>query len=163
RLVGVHRDSYRWRRQVSSWRRAQEHTRLRCLCPSSERRRLSVPPRECCGYGWVREGPAPSRAVSKRGRHRPGGGQTNQAGSKGVWASVSCKPLPDNKFIGSKPGFNSEGRGGPTDKKDGRFRFVTIPGKALLHVQVHEGIKFNGEHLCVYRKAGPDPDHKELF
>lgn len=82
---------------------------------------------------------------------------------KGVWASVSCEPLPDNKFIGSKPGFNSEGRGGAIDKKDGRFRFVTIPGKALLHVQVHEGIKFNGEHLCVYRKTEPDPDHKELF
>src|SRR5262249_26472521 len=43
------------------------------------------------------------------------------------------------------------------------FRLVTIPGRALLTVQVHEGEKFHGEHLCVYRKAGPDSDHKDLF
>ncbi|MHB1424222.1 MAG: sigma-70 family RNA polymerase sigma factor [Gemmataceae bacterium] len=82
---------------------------------------------------------------------------------KGVWGSVGYAPLPDNKFIGSKPGFNSDRRGAATDKTDGRFRFVTIPGRALLTVQVHQGENFHGQHLCVYRKTGPDPDHKDLF
>jgi hypothetical protein len=82
---------------------------------------------------------------------------------KGVWASVGCHPLADNKFIGSKPGYTSENRGAVTDRTDGRFRLVSIPGRALLTVQVHEGEKLHIEHLCVYRKTGPDPDHKALF
>jgi len=82
---------------------------------------------------------------------------------KGVYSSVAYDPLPDNKFVGSKPGFNSDRRGTATDKTSGRFRFVTIPGRALLTVQVHEGQKFHGEYLCIYRKAGPDPGHKDLF
>jgi hypothetical protein len=82
---------------------------------------------------------------------------------KGVWGSVVCEPLTDNKFIGFKPGFDNERRGAATDKADGRFRFVAIPGKSLLTVQVHEGETFHGEHLCVYRNTVPDPDHKDIF
>ena len=47
--------------------------------------------------------------------------------------------------------------------KDGSFWLLTIPGKALVTVQVHEGEKFHGKHLVPYRRAVPDPDHKELF
>jgi hypothetical protein len=47
--------------------------------------------------------------------------------------------------------------------KDGRFRLVTIPGKALVMAQVHEGEKFHGEHLSPYRQAVPPPGHKEVF
>jgi RNA polymerase sigma factor (sigma-70 family) len=84
---------------------------------------------------------------------------------KGVQAGVRFAPLPDNKFFGSRPGFDNyrsdrtmEGTG-----KDGRFRLVTIPGKALVTAQVHEGEKLHGEYLCPYRAAAPDPDHKDLF
>src|SRR5262249_17137365 len=47
--------------------------------------------------------------------------------------------------------------------KDGRFRLITIPGSALIMAQVHEGETLNGQYLCPYRRAVPDPDHKDLF
>jgi RNA polymerase sigma factor (sigma-70 family) len=84
---------------------------------------------------------------------------------KGVSAGVRFAPLPDNRFFGSRPGFDNyrydatmEG----TDR-DGHFRLVTIPGKALVMAQVHEGEQFHGEYLSPYRRAVPDPAHKDLF
>src|SRR5262249_20722072 len=47
--------------------------------------------------------------------------------------------------------------------KGGRFRLATIPGKALVLAQVSEGEKLHGQHLCVYRRAVPDPDHQDLL
>jgi RNA polymerase sigma factor (sigma-70 family) len=81
---------------------------------------------------------------------------------KGVWGSVRLVPLADNKFVGHRSGFNA-GSGAATDKESGRFRLVALPGKALLTVQAHEGEKFQGEYLSPYRRAVPDPDHKEIF
>jgi RNA polymerase sigma factor (sigma-70 family) len=84
---------------------------------------------------------------------------------KGVYCGVRFAPLADNKFFASKPGFDNYRRERTTEAtdKDGRFRLVTIPGKALVMAQVHEGEKLDGEHLCVYREAVPDPDHMDLF
>jgi hypothetical protein len=84
---------------------------------------------------------------------------------KGVQAGIRFAPLTDNKFFGTKPGFDNyrSERTMQSNDKDGSFRFVTIPGKALVMAQVHEGEKFHGEHLCRYRRAVPDPDHKDLF
>jgi len=84
---------------------------------------------------------------------------------KGLQAGVRFAPLADNRFFGSKPGFDnyrSDRTMSGTDK-DGRFRLVTIPGKALVMAQVHDGEKFNGQHLCPYRQAVPSPGHKDLF
>jgi len=84
---------------------------------------------------------------------------------KGVQGGVRFAPLPDNRFFASKPGFDnyrSNATMAGTDS-DGRFRLVTIPGKALVMAQVHEGEKFNGDHLSPYRRAVADPDHKDLF
>lgn len=84
---------------------------------------------------------------------------------KGVKCGIRFAPLPDNKFFGSKPGFDNYrwNRAMEGTDKDGRFRLLTIPGKALVLAQVHEGEKFNGQYLCVYRGAVPDPDHKDIF
>jgi hypothetical protein len=85
---------------------------------------------------------------------------------KGVRCSFRSLPLPDNKFFKSKPDFDV----GDTNTsreievgEDGHFRLVTIPGRALLAARVRDGEKFHGEHLCGYRQAVPDPDHKGIF
>jgi len=84
---------------------------------------------------------------------------------KGVEAGVRFAPLTNNKFFGSKPGFDNYRSDRTMDgtEKDGRFRIVTIPGKALVTAQVHSGETLNGQHACPYRRALPDPDHKDLF
>ena len=58
---------------------------------------------------------------------------------KGVLAGVRFAPLPDNKFFGSKPGFDNylSDRTMESTDDDGRFRLVTIPGRALVLVQAH--------------------------
>ncbi|HEY7312760.1 MAG TPA: sigma-70 family RNA polymerase sigma factor [Gemmataceae bacterium] len=85
---------------------------------------------------------------------------------KGVRCYFRSVPLPDNKFIGSKPGFDL--RDGDMSREieageDGHFRLVTIPGKALLAAGVREEKRFHGERLNLYRQAGPDPAHKDIF
>jgi hypothetical protein len=84
---------------------------------------------------------------------------------KGVQAGVRFAPLPGNRFFASKPGFDNYRANATMEGTDidGRFRLVTIPGKALVMAQVHEGEKFNGDHLSPYHRAVPDPDHKDLF
>jgi RNA polymerase sigma factor (sigma-70 family) len=84
---------------------------------------------------------------------------------KGVLCGIRFAPLPGNKFFGSKPGFDNYRHDltNAATLKDGRFRLVTIPGKALIMAQVYDGIKFHGEHLCIYRNTDPDPDYKNLF
>ncbi len=88
----------------------------------------------------------------------------DQKTGKGVEAGIRFAPLPDNPYFG-KPGFDGYRRDrtmAPTDK-EGRFRIVTIPGKSVLMVQVHSRETLNGQVLCPYRRAQPDPDHKGLF
>lgn len=84
---------------------------------------------------------------------------------KGVQGGVRLAPLPDNRFFASKPGFDNYRSNATMEgtDSDGRFRLVTIPGKALVMAQVQEGEKFNGNHLSPYRRAVADPDHKDLF
>jgi hypothetical protein len=84
---------------------------------------------------------------------------------KGVEAGVRFAPLPDNRFFDSKPGFDNyrSDRTMAGSDKDGRFRIVTIPGRALVMAQVHSGERFHGEHVSPYRRAVPDPDHKDQF
>jgi RNA polymerase sigma factor (sigma-70 family) len=84
---------------------------------------------------------------------------------QGVTCNIRFAPLPDNKFFGSRPGFDNYRRDRTSEETDkgGRFRLATIPGKALVLAQVSEGEKLHGQHLCVYRRAVPDPDHKDLF
>jgi len=84
---------------------------------------------------------------------------------KGVVAGIRFSPLPGNPFFGSNVRFDNYRPDGLVQLtgKDGRFRLITIPGKALILVQVPGGEKFDGNNLCPYRRAVPDPDHKELF
>jgi hypothetical protein len=82
-----------------------------------------------------------------------------------VLAGIRFAPLPDNKFFGTKPGYSAHASDYTMRSTDnhGRFRLVTIPGSALIMAQVRQGEKFNGEYLGLYRRAVPDPDHKDLF
>jgi RNA polymerase sigma factor (sigma-70 family) len=84
---------------------------------------------------------------------------------QGLEAGVRFAPLPDNAYFGSRPGFDNyhHDRTMAGTGKDGRFRVVTIPGKALVMAHVHAGEKFHGEYVSPYRRALPDPDHKGLF
>jgi RNA polymerase sigma factor (sigma-70 family) len=84
---------------------------------------------------------------------------------QGVQCSIRFAPLPDNKFFGSKPGFDNyrHDRTIESTGKDGRFRLVTIPGPALILAQADGGLKLQGEALRPYCRAVPDPDHKDLF
>jgi RNA polymerase sigma factor (sigma-70 family) len=84
---------------------------------------------------------------------------------KGLKAGVRFAPLPGNKFFGKKPaysGYTSDRTMRGTDP-DGTFRLVTIPGKSLVMAQVHTDLTFHGQYLNPYRRAVPDPEHKELF
>jgi RNA polymerase sigma factor (sigma-70 family) len=84
---------------------------------------------------------------------------------KGLRAGVRIIPLSGNKYFASKPGFdNARWDGTMKDAgDDGRFRVVTIPGLAVVTAQVHSTEKLNGDVLSPYRRAVPDPDHKDLF
>ncbi len=84
---------------------------------------------------------------------------------KGLQALVRLAPLPDNKFYGSKPGYDGyrTNRGREATGRDGHFRLTTIPGPALLMAQVNEGETLNGQTVSPFRTAEPDPDHKDRF
>jgi protocatechuate 3,4-dioxygenase beta subunit len=84
---------------------------------------------------------------------------------KGVQSGIRFAPLPDNTFFASRPGFDNYRTDHTMEgtTQDGRFRLVTIPGKALVTAQVHAGETFHGEYLSPYQRAVPDPDHKNLF
>jgi RNA polymerase sigma factor (sigma-70 family) len=84
---------------------------------------------------------------------------------KGVPAGIRFAPLPDNKLFGTRPEYTSY----PADREeratdeDGRFRLVTLPGPSLVLARVWAGEKDNGGHDNPYRRATPDPDHKDRF
>jgi len=83
---------------------------------------------------------------------------------KGVAGGIRFAPLPDNKHFG-KPGFDSykSDRSMTSAEADGRFRVATIPGRSVIMVQAQVQETLNGQPLCPYLMARPDPDHKELF
>jgi RNA polymerase sigma factor (sigma-70 family) len=84
---------------------------------------------------------------------------------RGVLCGIRFAPLPGNRFFGSRPGFDnylSDRTMEETDKQ-GHFRLVTIPGKALVMAQAHAAEMAQGVQIGPYRRAVPDPDHKELF
>jgi hypothetical protein len=82
----------------------------------------------------------------------------------GVQAGIRFAPLTENKYFG-KPGFDNY----KTDRtmqevdKEGRFRVVTIPGKSLVMIQTHGRTKVDGDDVCPYLMARPDPAYQELF
>jgi len=84
---------------------------------------------------------------------------------KGVEAGIRFAPLADNKFFGSKPGYENyrHDRTMEGTDKDGHFKLLTIPGKALVLAQVFAREKFQGQNVCLYRRAVPDPDDPKLF
>jgi protocatechuate 3,4-dioxygenase beta subunit len=83
---------------------------------------------------------------------------------KGVQGNIGFSPLAGNRFYGTKPGFDQRGYDYEETDKDGRFRRVTIPGKSLVKFWVdHQTERLNSQDLSVYRRAAPDPDHKDLF
>jgi RNA polymerase sigma factor (sigma-70 family) len=85
---------------------------------------------------------------------------------EGVKSGIRLAPLPGNSFFGAKPGFDNYLRDRTMQATDdkGRFRLVTIPGKALVLAQAY-GAKeqLDGKPLCPYREAVPDPDYRGLF
>jgi RNA polymerase sigma factor (sigma-70 family) len=83
---------------------------------------------------------------------------------EGVQSGVRFAPLAENKFFG-KPGFDGyrHDRTMTGTDHDGRFRVVTIPGKSLMMVQTHGREKVDGEDVCPYLTARPEPDYKDLF
>ncbi|MBO0700185.1 MAG: carboxypeptidase regulatory-like domain-containing protein, partial [Zavarzinella sp.] len=119
------------------------------------------------GHGHVLDGPAAtvtidvkmSRGVVVTGR------VTDKQTGKGVTAGIRVTALPDNKFFGTKPGYDAirYDRTMKGTDANGRFRIVTIPGPAVVTAQVHSGEKLYGEVMCRYRRAVPDPDHKDRF
>jgi hypothetical protein len=84
---------------------------------------------------------------------------------KGLRAGVRFAPLPGNKLFGTKPEYSAyaHDRTMQETEKDGRFRLVTLPGPALIVGQVQDGETYNGNYLSPYRRATPDPDHKDMF
>jgi RNA polymerase sigma factor (sigma-70 family) len=114
---------------------------------------------DTAGYAPVRLDIALAKGTTVSGR------VVEKQTGKGVHAGIRFAPLPGNRFFGSKTGFDNYhfDRTTTATDKAGRFRLVTVPGKALVLAQVHEREKWNGERLCPYRRAVPDPDHKELF
>lgn len=88
----------------------------------------------------------------------------DKATGKGVKGGVRFAPLPDNKFFGKKPGYDSYRfeRLMTTTESDGRFRLVVIPGAGVLMTQVWGGItKIDGQALNPYKQAQFEPAERE--
>jgi RNA polymerase sigma factor (sigma-70 family) len=84
---------------------------------------------------------------------------------QGVRSNIRFAPLPDNKYFGSKPGYDnyrSERWSVATDK-EGRFHQVTIPGKTLVMAQAWGETNLHGETVNPYRRAIPDPGYPGMF
>ncbi|MFO0807831.1 MAG: sigma-70 family RNA polymerase sigma factor [Gemmataceae bacterium] len=120
-------------------------------------RRVQIPDGD--GLGPFRADVAVQRGAVVTGR------VIDRQTGKGVLAGVRFAPLPDNTFFDSKPGYDNykSDRTMQTTDADGRFRQVTIPGRAVVMAQVHGGLKFHGEHLNPYRHAEPDEADRKAF
>jgi RNA polymerase sigma factor (sigma-70 family) len=84
---------------------------------------------------------------------------------KGVWAGIRFAPLPENKFFDSGPQHreSAPNRNVQATDRDGRFRLITIPGPTLVMAHAIALQRLNGDELTPYRRAEPDPDHKDRF
>ncbi len=112
------------------------------------------------------EGYSPLRLNVKMFRGSMVSGQiVDKQTGKGVRAGVRFAPLPDNKYFGTKPEYSSYARDRTTQMTDmqGRFQLPTIPGRSAILVQVISNEKSDGALVNPYRRAVPDPKHKELF
>jgi RNA polymerase sigma factor (sigma-70 family) len=84
---------------------------------------------------------------------------------KGVLASIRFAPLTDNKLFGTRPEYTSY----PADRderntdENGRFRLITMPGPSLILARAVAVEKDNDGWDSPYRRATPDPDHKDRF
>jgi RNA polymerase sigma factor (sigma-70 family) len=82
--------------------------------------------------------------------------------SKGVRAAVRFAPLPENKFHGSKPGYDSydnERLMSPTDAR-GRFRMIVIPGPGVLMCQADAADLLDGMPLKPWLPAEFDDEDR---
>jgi RNA polymerase sigma factor (sigma-70 family) len=89
----------------------------------------------------------------------------DQQTGKGVWAGIRFAPLPENKFFDSGPEHreSAPNRNVQATDRDGRFRLITIPGPTLVMAHAIALQRLAGDELVPYRRATPDPDHKDRF
>jgi RNA polymerase sigma factor (sigma-70 family) len=88
----------------------------------------------------------------------------DRATGKGVKGGIRYAPLPDNKFFGKKPGYDSYRYERFTHDVDsqGRFRIVVIPGSGVLMAQAYpDGPKINGVLIKPYKQAEFDAADRE--
>jgi hypothetical protein len=87
----------------------------------------------------------------------------DKATGKGVPGGVRFAPLVDNKYFGTKPGYDSyryERVMTGTDR-DGRFRLVTMPGTGVLIAQVIENDRrLDGRGVIIYKEAELSPEER---
>jgi RNA polymerase sigma factor (sigma-70 family) len=151
---------------------ARGRYRLEGLPKNGKEFRVSVEPPEESEYlgqnvrVYDTDGFAPVRLDVRLGKASAVKGRVlDKQTGKGVQASIRLAPMPNNKLFGTRPEFSryATDRTVKETDPDGRFRLVTIPGPALVMVQVGARELLYGEHLCRYRRAVPDPAYKELF
>src|SRR5262249_19291872 len=84
----------------------------------------------------------------------------DKATGKGVSSGIRYVPLPDNKYFGTKPGYDSyrhERLMTPTYAK-WRFRLVATPGAGSLLAQAHGKVRTSdGVEVNPYKQAVFDP------
>jgi RNA polymerase sigma factor (sigma-70 family) len=88
----------------------------------------------------------------------------DRATGKGVKGGIRFAPLPDNKYFGTKPGYNSYRYERLTHDVDsqGRFRIVVLPGAGVLMAQAYpNGPKLNGVLIKPYKQAEFDAADRE--
>jgi protocatechuate 3,4-dioxygenase beta subunit len=87
----------------------------------------------------------------------------NSAG-KGVQSGLRFAPLPGNKFVGRKSGFDSYASYSSTTQSDadGRFRVVVIPGAGILMATAYgSNENRDGPSVRPYKLARFDPADRE--
>jgi protocatechuate 3,4-dioxygenase beta subunit len=83
---------------------------------------------------------------------------------KAVKGGVRFAPLPDNKYFGTNPAYNSYSTQRYSHQVEGgKFRVVTIPGTSVLMAQADGGERLGGKPVNPYKSAVPDPDHPNYF
>jgi protocatechuate 3,4-dioxygenase beta subunit len=150
---------------------AQGRYRLDGLAKSTKGYQVAVSPPQGTTYldqrARVRdaEGDAPARLDIRLGKGAVVTGRVvDKQTGQGVRSILRVVPLLDNKFVGTKPEFgadSAEKEFALTDP-DGRFRVVVLPGSELILARAMGGKSDDG-HPRRYRRAVPDPGHKELF
>jgi 5-hydroxyisourate hydrolase-like protein (transthyretin family) len=154
------------------------------LTDAAGRYTLANLPKEKAGYGIVVLPPKTSRYLNRWGRAADGAGfgpirldlelvegavvtgrVIDPRTGKGVPAGIRFAPMPGNPHFGAKPGFDNyrSDRTEESTDAEGRFRLLTIPGKALVLAQAHGGEKFHGQYLNPFRRAEPADADRTLY